>query len=37
MIDAAEDCDDRGRMPGMIVCTLDEALEFLRGMRKEEW
>jgi hypothetical protein len=29
------DIDDRARKPGMKVCTLEEALEFLRASREE--
>jgi predicted nucleotidyltransferase len=31
------DIDDRARKPGMKVCTLEEALSFLREMREESW
>jgi predicted nucleotidyltransferase len=33
---ALRDIDNRARVPGADVCTVDEALEFLRGMEEEE-
>ncbi|MFL5243782.1 MAG: HD domain-containing protein [Gemmataceae bacterium] len=28
------ECDDRGRVPGIMVCTLDEALDFLKELER---
>ena len=28
------DCDDRGRVPGAVVGTVDEALGFLRDLER---
>lgn len=30
-----QECDDRGRVPGAQVCTVDEALEFIRSLAEE--
>ncbi|MGE3819040.1 MAG: HD domain-containing protein [Isosphaeraceae bacterium] len=31
------DCDDAGRVPGQIVGTLDEALDYLKGLENESY
>ena len=30
-----EECDAGGRVPGAVVCSVDEALEFLRQTERE--
>ena len=32
-----EECDSGGRVPGAQVCTLDEALQFVRSLANAEW
>ena len=30
-----EECDNNGRVPGVVVCSVDEALEYLRETERE--